>query len=92
MKRKGRRGMNVGSSPTELLDYPKLHGAKWKPGDAVSWMSLKSLFENRLHMLRATTLRKIHRSLSVIALWMSFSKQDGCREQGINFPLHTLDL
>ena len=31
-------------------------------------------------------------AVSVIALWMLFSKQGGCREQGINFPLHTLDL
>ena len=92
MKHKRRREMKVGSSPTKLLDSARLYSAKWKPGDAVSWMSFKSLFENRLHMLRATTLRKIHRSLSVIALWMLFSKQDGCREQGINFPLHTLDL
>jgi len=46
--------MKVGCSATKLLDSAKLYSAKWKPGDAMSWMSIKSLFQNRLHMLRAT--------------------------------------
>ncbi len=86
--------MKVGCSATKLLDSAKLYSAKWKSEDAMSWMSIKSLFDNRLHMLRATTLWRNPWIISVcvIALWMLFSKQGGCREQGINFPLHTLDL
>jgi hypothetical protein len=38
-----------------LPEAAKLYGARWKPeADAVSWMSIRSLFENRFHMLRAT--------------------------------------
>ena len=84
--------MKVGSSPTKLLDSAKLYSAKWKSEDAVSWMSIKSLFENASICFVRRLSGEIHRSLSVIALWMLFSKQGGCREQGINFPLHTLDL
>jgi len=44
----------AGRSPTQLLGAAKLYNAKWKPeADAVSWISEKSLFENRFHMLRA---------------------------------------
>jgi kynurenine 3-monooxygenase len=43
----------VGSSPAELLEAAKLYNTKWKPeADAVSWISEKSLFENRFHELR----------------------------------------
>jgi 2-polyprenyl-6-methoxyphenol hydroxylase-like FAD-dependent oxidoreductase len=44
----------VGSSPPTLLEAALAYNTRWKPeADAVSWMSVKSLFENRLHMLRA---------------------------------------
>jgi hypothetical protein len=44
----------VGRSPTQLLEAARLYNARWKPeADAVSWISEKSLFENRFHMLRA---------------------------------------
>jgi kynurenine 3-monooxygenase len=44
----------AGRSPTQLLDAAKLYNTKWKPeADAASWISEKSLFENRFHMLRA---------------------------------------
>jgi kynurenine 3-monooxygenase len=44
----------MGSSPTQLLEAAELYNTKWKPeADAVSWISEKSLFENRFHMLRA---------------------------------------
>jgi 2-polyprenyl-6-methoxyphenol hydroxylase-like FAD-dependent oxidoreductase len=50
----------VGSSPTKLLEAAKLYNTRWKPeADAVSWMSVKSLFENRLHMLRANITMKL---------------------------------
>jgi kynurenine 3-monooxygenase len=43
----------VGSSPTELPEAARLYNARWKPeADAVSWISEKSLFENRFHELR----------------------------------------
>jgi kynurenine 3-monooxygenase len=50
----------VGGSPAQLLESAKLYNARWKPeADAVSWMSVKSLFENRLHMLRANITMKL---------------------------------
>lgn len=43
----------VGSSPTELPEAARLYNTRWKPeADAVSWISEKSLFENRFHELR----------------------------------------
>jgi kynurenine 3-monooxygenase len=54
----------VGHSPKELVDAAKLYNARWKPeADAVSWMSVKSLFENRVHMLRATITSKMGLSI-----------------------------
>ena len=54
----------VGSSPTGMLEAAKLYNTRWKPeADAVSWMSVKSLFENRLHMLRATITTKLGLSI-----------------------------
>jgi 2-polyprenyl-6-methoxyphenol hydroxylase-like FAD-dependent oxidoreductase len=54
----------VGHSPKELIDAAKLYNARWKPeADAVSWMSVKSLFENRVHMLRATITSKMGLSI-----------------------------
>jgi len=45
----------TGSSSTELLEAARLYDTRWRPeADAVSWMSVRSLFENRFHMLRAT--------------------------------------
>jgi kynurenine 3-monooxygenase len=43
----------IGSSPTELPEAAGLYNARWKPeADAVSWISEKSLFENRFHEIR----------------------------------------
>jgi kynurenine 3-monooxygenase len=43
----------VSRSPTELLEGARLYNTRWKPeADAVSWISEKSLFENRFHELR----------------------------------------
>ena len=51
---------DTGSSPHELVKAAKLYNAQWKPeADAVSWMSTKSLFENRYHMLRALLASKL---------------------------------
>jgi kynurenine 3-monooxygenase len=45
----------VGRSPTELVGAARLYDTKWRPeAEAVSWMSVRSLFENRFHMLRAS--------------------------------------
>jgi 2-polyprenyl-6-methoxyphenol hydroxylase-like FAD-dependent oxidoreductase len=45
----------AGSSSTGLLAAARLYSTRWKPeADAVSWMSVRSLFENRFHMLRAS--------------------------------------
>jgi kynurenine 3-monooxygenase len=50
----------VGSSPGNLLEAARLYNSKWKQeADAVSWMSVKSLFENRYHMLRANITAKL---------------------------------
>jgi kynurenine 3-monooxygenase len=45
----------TGSSPAGLLDAARLYDAAWRPeADAVAWMAVRSLFENRAHMLRAS--------------------------------------
>ncbi len=50
----------VGSVPDQLLEAASNYSSKWKPeADAVSWMSVKSLFENRFHMLRASITSKL---------------------------------
>ena len=54
----------VGSSPLTLLEAALAYNARWKPeADAVSWMSVKSLFENRLHMLRAMITTRLGLSI-----------------------------
>jgi kynurenine 3-monooxygenase len=50
----------VGSSPTELPEAAKLYNDRWKPeADAVSWISEKSLFENRFHELRTQVAMRL---------------------------------
>ena len=54
----------MGGSPAELLEAAKLYNARWKPeSDAVSWISEKSLFENRFHMFRATVTNMLGLSI-----------------------------
>jgi 2-polyprenyl-6-methoxyphenol hydroxylase-like FAD-dependent oxidoreductase len=46
---------DVGRLPSELVRAASLYDTKWRPeAEAVSWMSVRSLFENRFHMLRAS--------------------------------------
>ena len=46
----------IGASPAGLLEAAQLYNARWKPEvDAVSWMSERSLFENRFHFLRSAS-------------------------------------
>ena len=50
----------TGHSPVQLLEAAKLYNTQWKlEADAVSWISEKSLFENRFHMLRSTLTMKL---------------------------------
>jgi|SRR5882672_11195711 len=50
----------AGRSPAQLLEAASLYNTRWKPeADAVSWMSVRSLFENLLHMLRASITMKL---------------------------------
>lgn len=50
----------AGRSPAELLEVARLYNTRWRPeADAVSWMSVRSLFENRGHMLRATITSRL---------------------------------
>ena len=54
----------VGRSPNALLGAAELYNVRWQPeADAVSWISEKSLFENRFHMLRATVTSKLGLSI-----------------------------
>lgn len=49
-----------GGNGAALLRAAQIYNESWKPEiDAVSWMSEKSLFENRLHMLRVQFAMKI---------------------------------
>jgi len=50
----------AGHSSTQILDAARIYNTRWKPeADAVSWMAVKSLFENRLHMFRALVTSKL---------------------------------
>lgn len=54
----------AGRSPAGLLEVAHLYNAMWKQeADAVSWMSVRSLFENRFHMLRASVTSKLGLSI-----------------------------
>jgi 2-polyprenyl-6-methoxyphenol hydroxylase-like FAD-dependent oxidoreductase len=54
----------VGGSPKAPLEAARLYSSRWKPeADAVSWMSVRSLFENRLHMIRASITTKLDLSI-----------------------------
>jgi 2-polyprenyl-6-methoxyphenol hydroxylase-like FAD-dependent oxidoreductase len=56
----------AGGSPAQLLEAAGLYDRRWKPeADAVSWMSVRSLFENRFHMLRAAATSRL--GLSIFA-------------------------
>jgi kynurenine 3-monooxygenase len=45
---------DAGTSPAQLIDAAARYSARWKPeADAVSWISERSLFENRFHTVRA---------------------------------------
>lgn len=49
-----------GSGRSELVEAAQAYNAVWKPeADAVSWMSEKSLFENRFHMVRNLIAMKL---------------------------------
>ena len=50
----------TGSSPIELLKAARRYDTAWRPeAEAVSWMSVRSLFENRFHMLRASLTSRL---------------------------------
>ena len=49
-----------GSERSDLIEAARAYNAAWKPeSDAVSWMSEKSLFENRFHMFRNLIAMKL---------------------------------
>lgn len=49
-----------GATPDGLIAAARLYNERWKPEvEAVSWMSEKSLFENRWHMIRASLASKL---------------------------------
>jgi 2-polyprenyl-6-methoxyphenol hydroxylase-like FAD-dependent oxidoreductase len=51
---------DAGSSPAGLLDAARRYSGAWRPeADAVAWMSVRSLFENRFHMLRASLASRL---------------------------------
>ena len=51
---------HVGGATTELTTAAARYNRAWKPElDAVSWMSEKMLFENRLHSLRANVTMRL---------------------------------
>lgn len=50
----------TGSAPADLIEGARRYDARWKPEvDAVAWMAVRSLFENRLHMLRSSITSKL---------------------------------
>lgn len=53
-----------GTSAEFLYEAARLYNTRWKQeADAVSWMSTRSLFENRFHMLRALLTSKLGLSI-----------------------------
>jgi kynurenine 3-monooxygenase len=49
-----------GQLPSELLAAAKLYDVRWRvEAAAVAWMSVRSLFENRFHMLRASITSRL---------------------------------
>jgi hypothetical protein len=45
----------TGVSAVELLEAAQRYNARWRQeAEAVAWMAVRSLFENRIHMLRAS--------------------------------------
>jgi 2-polyprenyl-6-methoxyphenol hydroxylase-like FAD-dependent oxidoreductase len=66
----------TGASAPELLEAAQRYNAKWRPeAEAVAWMAVRSLFENRAHMLRAQPLR--HDSASA----------SSTRRRALRFPI-----
>ena len=54
----------AGHSAPGLREAARRFTTRWKPeADAVSWMSVRSLFENRYHMLRASLTSKMGLSI-----------------------------
>jgi 2-polyprenyl-6-methoxyphenol hydroxylase-like FAD-dependent oxidoreductase len=50
----------AGHAPPQLLEATRLYTTRWKPeADAASWISEKSLFENRYHTLRALATMRL---------------------------------
>jgi kynurenine 3-monooxygenase len=50
----------TGSSAEQLHEAARRYDARWRPeADAVSWMSVRSLFENRYHMFRASIASRL---------------------------------
>ncbi len=50
----------TGSSASDMLEAARLYDARWRPeADAVSWLSVRSLFENRYHMFRASIASRL---------------------------------
>jgi hypothetical protein len=50
----------AGYAPPQLLEAIRLYTNRWKPeADAASWISERSLFENRYHTLRALTTMRL---------------------------------
>jgi len=48
------------AGPDGLTEAAQAYSARWKPEvDAVAWMSVRSLFENRYHMMRSVLARKL---------------------------------
>jgi kynurenine 3-monooxygenase len=50
----------TGASADGLREAAKRYNARWRPeAEAVAWMAVRSLFENRIHMLRASIASRL---------------------------------
>ena len=50
----------AGASPGGLREAAERYNNSWRPeAEAVAWMAVRSLFENRLHMLRASLASRL---------------------------------
>jgi 2-polyprenyl-6-methoxyphenol hydroxylase-like FAD-dependent oxidoreductase len=78
----------VGASPSALLEAARRYNNQWKPEvDAVSWISEKSLFENRFHELRTQIVTRLGVHVAEQAKSADISYSEVRREAERRWPL-----
>jgi 2-polyprenyl-6-methoxyphenol hydroxylase-like FAD-dependent oxidoreductase len=78
----------LGHSPEALLEAGRRYTGVWKPeADAVSWLSVRHLFENRFHALRATISTGLGRDIHALTRSADLSYSEVRRSAERLWPL-----